>query len=293
MSPQFRRWLPALVILGACLPYEHVFPAGPQGGQTARGADDSRLAEIDADIDHLQQMAKRLDGDPDRPDYMMKLANAYSEKKDYFNDHINSLTERIAKAREAGNEELAALYEKKRDEYSDLAWASRYRSTRVLEVLVHNVDYATWPDLDEALYRYALELSDLGHEAASQAAYQRLINDFPNSPRTPSAYLAFADYYFDKGHFASAVRLYENVVGFEDRTLHAYALYRLGRSHMHPIGEAEARYDDSRKYFVEAIQATQESGRTRSEDEANELRRLSELGLEELERMAQSRGLSQ
>ena len=150
-------------------------------------------AEIDATIRGLERVAIELDGDPDRPDYMMKLAKAYSEKKDYFNG-------------------LAASDEMQRDEYSKTARACAVRSFYVLEALISDPEYSAYKDLDEALHRYAIEAYDLGEEATAQIVYQRLINDFPNSPRVPAAYLMFADYYLDDGNFETAARLYERVI---------------------------------------------------------------------------------
>src|SRR5690606_32630805 len=140
------------------------------------------------------------------------------------------------------------------------------------EALVSNAKYSKYKRMDEALYYYAFELGELGEEAKMQAAYQRLINDFPNSPYIANAYLAFADYYYGKGQIGNAVRLYERVTQFKESPVYAYARYKLAWCHLNPIGEFDARYDKSLNYFVETIQATKE-GRAGSEANGKQLRR--------------------
>ncbi|NJK31016.1 MAG: tetratricopeptide repeat protein [Deltaproteobacteria bacterium] len=146
------------------------------------------------------------------------------------------------------------------------------QAARIYEVLVSKPAFANYKRMDEAIYYYAFELGELGEETKMQAAYQRLINDFPNSPFISNAYLAFADFYYGKGDIGSAVRLYERVTQFPDSPVYAYALYKLAWCHLNPIGQFDARYDKSLNYFVETIKATIE-GRAGSEANGKQLRR--------------------
>ena len=55
--------------------------------------------------------------------------------------------------------------------------------------------------------------NDMG---AARQAYFRLIRDHPSSRLVPYAYLAFAEYFFDRGDLAAAEQLDERILAFTD-----------------------------------------------------------------------------
>lgn len=227
----------------------------------------------DKQIEFLKRLIKTTDeSDPEYPDFLFRLADHYLEKKAYYDLQAGSLYEKIYDAEDNGKGKLAKQLKEQQKRHMRDARDSSEKAARIYQALVDNPKFATYKRMDEALYYYAFELGELGEEKKMQAAYQRLINDFPNSPFIAQAYLAFADYYFGKGQIGNAVRLYERVTQFKDSPVYAYALYKLAWCHLNPIGEFDARYDKSLNYFVATINATKE-GRAGSEANGKQLRR--------------------
>ena len=244
---------------------------GAQFGASQRKAVEQEMA--DKQIEFLKRLIKTTEpNDPEYPDYLFRLADHYLEKKAYFDLQAGSLYEKIYDAEDAKKGKLANQLKEQQKRHQKDAKEASQGAARIYAALVDNPQFATYKRMDEALYYYAFELGELGEEQKMQAAYQRLINDHPNSPYIANAYLAFADYYFGKGEIGNAVRLYERVTQFKDSPVYAYALYKLAWCHLNPIGEFEARYDKSLNYFVATIQATKE-GRAGSEANGKQLRR--------------------
>lgn len=244
---------------------------GQQFNTSQRKAVEQEMA--DKQIEFLKRLIKTSEtNDPEYPDYLFRLADHYLEKKAYFDLQAGSLYEKIYDAEDNGKGKVAKQLKEQQKRHMRDAKASSEAAARIYQALVDNPQFASYKRMDEALYYYAFELGELGEEQKMQAAYQRLINDHPNSPYIANAYLAFADYYFGKGQIGNAVRLYERVTQFKDSPVYAYALYKLAWCHLNPIGEFDARYDKSLAYFVETINATKE-GRAGSEANGKQLRR--------------------
>lgn len=244
---------------------------GQQFNQSQRKAVEQEMA--DQQIEYLKRLIKTSETtDPEYPDYLFRLADHYLEKKAYFDLQAGSLYEKIYEAEDQKKGKLAKQLKEQQKRHERDAKESSQAAARIYEALVNNSQFASYKRMDEALYYYAFELGELGEEQKMQAAYQRLINDHPNSPYIANAYLAFADYYFGKGQIGNAVKLYERVTQFKDSPVYAYALYKLAWCHLNPIGEFDARYDKSLNYFVATITATKE-GRAGSEANGKQLRR--------------------
>ncbi|WP_106394561.1 tetratricopeptide repeat protein [Enhygromyxa salina] len=238
---------------------------------TKRKAVEQEMA--DKQIEFLKRLIKTSDeSDPEYPDYLFRLADHYLEKKAFFDLQAGSLYQKIYDAEDNKKKDLAKQLKEQQKRHMRDAKDSSQKAARIYAALTDNPKFASYKRMDEALYYYAFELGELGEEAKMQAAYQRLINDFPNSPYIANAYLAFADYYYGKGQIGNAVRLYERVTQFKDSPVYAYALYKLAWCHLNPIGEFDARFDKSLNYFVATITATKE-GRAGSEANGKQLRR--------------------
>jgi TolA-binding protein len=268
-----RRWLFAIAVLAACHPGVAVQPTQEHLLTETRDTPESKFAEFDEKIDGLEHVVIELDRDPSRLEWMLKLAKVYSEKANYARTLADSLTKPIAEAQTAGDEET------QRAEYEKIARVSSIRSRRVLEAVVSDPRNSAFEDMDEALYLFATESTILGYDQWARMAHARLAYDYPDSQYASSAYLYLANSFYGEHRFDEANEAYEKIAGFEDESLHAYALYRLGCGHLHVHGEDNAQYRDSLRYFAEAIRATSEPGRARSASEAMQLRRLARLAL--------------
>ena len=170
--------------------------------------------------------------DPDHPDHLFRLGEAYAQKAAWIHLHPDASSEPEADV-----------------------WAE---SVVALGELLGEPRWATYARLDEGLYLSALANGVLGDEMEMQANYQRLIQDCPSSPLIAHAYLEFANYYYRKGKIGNAVRLYERVTRFQNDSVYAYALYRLGWCHLEAIDAFDPRLDKSLEYFVAAIEAVRD-----------------------------------
>ena len=227
----------------------------------------------DKQITMLKNLIKTTDkGDPERPDFLFRLADHHLEKKAYFDQQADELFDPIWEAEDAGNKSKVKQLQQKQDRHRADGKKASEAAARVYEALVTDPTYQSYKRMDEALYYYAFELGSLGREEKMKDAYKRLITNYPDSPFISQAYLAFADYYYNNQEIQAAVRLYEKVLQFKDSPVYAYALYKLGWCHLNPIGTAEPRYDTSLNYFIKTIQATKE-GRAGSEAAGKQLRR--------------------
>jgi TolA-binding protein len=243
------------------------------GTQFAKHREAVAQEMADKQIEFLKRLIKSTDkSDAEYPDFLFRLSDHYLEKKAYFELQSGSLYDQIYAAEDAGNKAKKKQLEAKQLEFMKKAKVASGQAARVYKALVNDPAFAQFKRMDEALYYYAFELGNLGKEAEMQAAYQQLINNYPESQYISQAYLAFADYYYGKSEIQNAVSLYQKVTEFKDSPVYAYALYKLAWCHLNPIGTAEARYDKSLNYFVATIKATIE-GRAGSEANGKQLRR--------------------
>ena len=227
----------------------------------------------DKQIQFLVRLIKSTDkADPEYPDLLFRLADHHLEKKAFFDNSAGAMFEKIYAAEDAGKNKEAKQLEIKQKGFYDKGKKASEQAANVYKALVTDPKFQNYKRMDEALYYYAFELGQLGREQEMQDAYRRLINNYPNSSFISQAYLAFADYYYNKSEIQNAVRLYEKVLTFKDSPVYAYALYKLAWCHLNPIGTAEARYDLSLNYFIQTIKATEE-GRAGSEAAGKQLRK--------------------
>ena len=117
--------------------------------------------------------------------------------------------------------------------------------------------FASYPALDEALFLVAVAYGQIGKELEMQAAYMRLINDYPTSPLVAHAYLVFGNYYYQRGKIEAAMKLYERATQLPDSEVYAYALYRLAWCHLGD-DERRARPDKALNYFFSVVEAVQQ-----------------------------------
>lgn len=243
------------------------------GNEFAKKREAVEQAMADKQIEFLKRLIRSTDkADAEYPDLLFRLADHQLEKKAYFELQAGLLYEEIYAAEDSGNKAKAKQLEEKQKRFQAQAKESSEAAARVYKALVMDPKFQQYQRMDEALYYYAFELGALGREAEMQEVYKRLINNYPDSEFISQAYLAFADYYYNKAEIQNAVRLYEKVLSFKDSPVYAYALYKLAWCHLNPIGTAEPRYDKSLNYFVQTIKATKE-GRAGSEAAGKSLRR--------------------
>ena len=94
-------------------------------------------------------------------------------------------------------------------------------------------EYPNSPLLDDAIYNKAFILEELGQYTKAEQIYDELIRKFPNSRYVPEALMRKAEYYFNPpvNEIEKAVELYKQILEFKDSPKYDEALYRLGWSY--------------------------------------------------------------
>ena len=95
-------------------------------------------------------------------------------------------------------------------------------------------DFPNYPQLDEVLYYLAYEYEQGNQNDLARSTYFKLIQTRPSSKYIPSAYLAFADLFFNEGlydpsRWSVAQQAYQKVIGYPppDNSAYGYAWFKL------------------------------------------------------------------
>jgi tetratricopeptide (TPR) repeat protein len=161
------------------------------------------------------------DADPQKPDFYFRLGELSAASQRYYQQQQRALEQRI---REAPAGERPAL------EQQDRA-LGHLRDKWLLQAVSAYVGaskYRGYPRADEVLFRLAVLLHSAKKEEHAREFSHRLIKDHPTSKRVSEAYLAFGEYYFDKGEMPAALRFYERAETFPDSLVQGYAAYKRG-----------------------------------------------------------------
>ena len=187
----------------------------------------SRLGQLTSRAMAVLQRLIRVteEDDPQKPDYYFRLAEHCREKKVQYMFRARELDERIHAARTASaRERLRAL--QRQYEVQERRWLKR-ALTRYLQI-VAGPRYAHYKRMDEVLFNAADLLNRAGRRDRARVVFGRLIRDHPRSRYIADAYLSFAEYYFNQGQVAEALKLYQQVSRHHNTPLFGYALYKQG-----------------------------------------------------------------
>ncbi|MBN2672290.1 MAG: tetratricopeptide repeat protein [Deltaproteobacteria bacterium] len=177
------------------------------------------------------------DSDPDKPEILKRLADAYKELYTSINFMARGLEEKIYEANEKGDKELA-----KKLKAQQLALDKK--STVVREAAVKAYvqirdKFQDYDAYDQILFAIAYEIDQMAIEVSDEATksayrsrarefYQQLIRNYPNSKYIPHAWMAYGEYYFhEEKNVDQAMKAYEQVVewGEKDNPNYVIAMY--------------------------------------------------------------------
>jgi tetratricopeptide (TPR) repeat protein len=204
----------------------------------------------DKQINYMVQLIKTApDDDPQKPDYMFRLGELFSEKQRYLNFNARALDEKIFEAQQAKNSGLAASLKQKQKRYEK---ASEDSALKAVKSYVAASRYPKYNRMDEVLFRLAYLLQMIKKEDQAREFFHRLIKDYPNSKYVPNAYLSFAEFYFQKGEMENAGKFYEKVQQFPQSSVFGFALYKQGWVQIN-LGN----FKNALEIFVKVIQLCQ------------------------------------
>ena len=164
------------------------------------------------------------DGDPDKPDLLLRLARHARARMQRAGSAARALNEAIA---DAGLIRRRALLRKQRGLKTE---ARTWQNNAVQAYLKIAAEprYATYARSDEVLFNLASLLLRAGQLKQGRSYFARLIRNYPQSKQIPAAYLAFADHYFDQHSLHTALKLYQQVAKYPRSALYGYAIYKQG-----------------------------------------------------------------
>jgi tetratricopeptide (TPR) repeat protein len=192
---------------------------------------------------------------PQRPEYLLRLAESFFELGQQQNAEIRKLDEPIYQAckvkKDAGRCKQLRDAQKKAEQ--SLA-GYREENIRTLAVLVQ--DHSDFRRMDEVLFSLGFALEEMKQFERARQVYHRLIKGYPQSRFIPNAYLSFAEYYFVEGDMGAAQTFYQKVTEIppDRNAVYGYAIYK----------QAWCAYnlDDFRgslQKFVETIEYSQQN----------------------------------
>ncbi len=175
---------------------------------------------------------------------MMRLAELYYEQaQEEFQNQMQEF------------DRLYSLYE--RGESMQAPEEPRKNHSAALNLYASVVEKFPNSELvDDALFNIGFLLEESAAPDSAQAYYERILQEFPDSPLLPDVYMRMAEYHFNPpiNDIENAISLYEKILPFRDSPRYDEALYRLGWSH-YRINQ----YDKAISYFtllVDDVQRT-------------------------------------
>lgn len=171
--------------------------------------------------------------DPDRPQLTRRLAETYVELENAANH------DKTAWQIDAQNKHRRRQYAAERQSRVQAEKAKRIeqaaRRKAIAYYTVMATDYPNYSKIDEVLYYLAYEYEQAGDLKNARKVYYDLIQQAPNSPFIPNAYLAFGELFFqeaqtDPSKWDLAAAAYQKVIGYPPpkNKVYGYAHYKLG-----------------------------------------------------------------
>src|SRR5450432_564467 len=177
---------------------------------------------VDAQIIKMRRLiAVTQDDDPQKPDFHFRLAELYAEKQRFNFSAAHQLDQKIFDAPPA--QKAALQNQQKAYEQTQQKWL-----LAAVAAYIDATKFKKYERMDEVLFKLAYLLTTVKKEDKARDYFLRLIKDYPDSKYIPDAYLAFAEYYFDKGEMDAALKFYEKVEQFPKSSVYPYAVYKKG-----------------------------------------------------------------
>jgi tetratricopeptide (TPR) repeat protein len=177
---------------------------------------------VNLQIDKMRRLIQVTnDDDPQKPDFLFRLGELYSEKQQYFFNKVHALDQKIYESQP--NQRGTMLQEQKKYQSEQEKWL-----LEAVKAYIGATNFRKYERMDEVLFRLAYLLTSVKKEDKAREYFHRLIKDYPNSKYIPDAYLSFAEFYFDKGEMDNALKFYEKVEQFPNSSVYPYAVYKKG-----------------------------------------------------------------
>lgn len=223
-------------------------------------------------------------GHPDYPKLLMRLANHFIEKREYFETQREAIGEAIVEADERGNSTKAAALRAKQAKFEEQSREASEQAVKLLKALTTTPTMARSAEIPEALLLSALETARLGKVIEMRDVALRLAQEFPDSRHVVGALLVLAEHELGRGATVTAAALYDRALTIAKGATRAYALVQRARCELQ--GRATPKAIERLTAAIEATSAAM----TTEAAFAERLRRLRDAAREELVRAVAASG---
>lgn len=204
-------------------------------------------------------IAKTHDDDPNRPDLLFRLAELHMEMAWGYRFHSQDYEEMILAAKDKGDAQRAARLQGYRLAYAQRQWGEWREALKGFIQVASEPKYKAYERRAQALYSAASCELELDMLEAARIHYQQLGSEYPESPFTVAATLAFGEYYFDRRDFERARSQYDQVIPHQGIGLDVYALYKRAWTFY-----SEGRFQPALTAFLDVLTATRQGRRSRN-----------------------------
>ncbi len=186
-----------------------------------------KLEIINTQIENISEIIEDMDDEnPDKPKYLLNLAEKYRRKSKGLWLKAMSYDDVIAKYEDSKNKAKVKEFEKKKDKLLKESIDVTLKSVEIYKGI-----YKTYPNynkMDFVLFSWAHTLEDIKQSSSAVKVYKKLAKDYPDSRFIPDAFLALGEYYFMIDDMETAKKAYTKVLQYNDSELYNYALYKRG-----------------------------------------------------------------
>jgi TolA-binding protein len=163
--------------------------------------------------------------DPQRADYMFRLAELYYDLARYYEERGFAQRDEAFETRNENPQRSRALEE---NAVADLAQSDQYADQAILLYAGIYREYAAvYPDIDAVLYYLGVNMLQRERNEEARVIFEELAVQYPRSPFLPQALLMLGELDFAEGYMDTARRYYADVVLNPDSSVYPYALYKL------------------------------------------------------------------
>ncbi len=166
--------------------------------------------------------------DPERPEYLTRLAELYWDKaENFFNKaYGDAMFQRMTQAKARGDGAAVAALTA---EQQDLLKQRAYWQGQAVKTYRNLVDrYPTYKNLDSVLYYLGYTLTQMDKPAEGFPFFSRLVRERQDSRYAPDAWLNIGEFHFNSGRMDDAQKAYSEAEKFPQSPAYGLAVYKKG-----------------------------------------------------------------
>lgn len=187
----------------------------------------------------IQELEMLIDDTPDseveeKADLLFRLAELHAQQQRYHRLKSQEYTLKSDTAKKAADKKKWKTESEKSAKKSKESLLS---AVKAYKRIADNDKYKNYGNMDKVLFYYGFTLQQGKYNKEARNVYDRLKNDYPDSPFIPEVYVVFGDYYFEqagvepenfKDHLGNAAQNYKKTLEYPKSSVYTYALYKMG-----------------------------------------------------------------